>query len=73
MRPDPKRPATWGRSLVNFAVEAKRNELLHKARAQRLVDAGLAVWIGHRCVLTIPARDALRSYMKTASPGVGNG
>ena len=68
MRPDPKRPSTWGRSIVNFAVEAMRNERLHKARAQRLVDAGLAVWIGDRCVVTITARDALRHHMKAAVP-----
>lgn len=57
-------PATWPRNLRNMAIEALSREHVHGSRANRLISAGLAVNLHGRCVLKLPVRDALRSYME---------
>jgi hypothetical protein len=61
------RPSTWPRKLQIFAIEARRNPRLHKARARRLVDAGIAVMLHNDeyCVLKLSAHDAIGKMLSS--------
>lgn len=62
-RMDTTKPRTWPPKLRRLAQEALRIDRLglhlHAAKAKRLVDAGVAVMLNGRCIVTIPARDGL--------------
>ncbi|MCE7031775.1 hypothetical protein LY625_03945 [Lysobacter sp. GX 14042] len=61
---DPTLAGTWPGRVVDMAIEAMRKERVHGSKARRLCDLGIAVMMGDRCVLTIPARDALLRMMR---------
>lgn len=57
---DIARPIAWPPRLRTMALEAMRNNRLHRARAKRLIDAGIAVEMSDgRCVVKLAAQDAL--------------
>lgn len=62
---------TWPKKLRDFAFEAIENERLHASRADRLCEAGLAVMIRDRCVVKIPARDALHDWWRREKESKG--
>lgn len=69
---DLKKPETWTPHLRRFAWEAIQNQRLHKARAARLVESGIAVMLEDgRCVVKIAAMDALFATMRSNTEVTG--